>query len=174
MAMIDTLDLLVRRRSGRLSGHAFESAVKRHRCRTLALSKFRVVGVNNADGGGPSLPVHSAAVTALDLETQDHRYVLAGNGDGTVYIHDTANIGGGSPSHASTLIAKIKRARDGGGGGGGFGHVNCVTCVQWFPEDSGLFLTAAMDGKLKACTKLHNTFFASKHYCWFTGVTVTW
>ena len=105
-------------------------------------------------------------MTALDLETQDHRYVLAGNGDGTVYIHDTANIGGGgTPRHASKLIAKIKRAKDnsaaptrqpvglnsssGSVSNDHFGHTKCISSVQWFPDDSGLFITSAMDGKLK-------------------------
>ena len=150
-----------------------------HRARNLFLSRLRTIGVTKEADDAPevsnrNLLLHRSGITALDIESQEWRYVLAGGADGSLYIHDIANFRG-IPYHNSNLITAIKgseearddnqrhnRSRYGGRLNpslGGLsaraqskrtgGHYKMVTTVQWFPEDSGMFITSGMDGVVK-------------------------
>ena len=147
------------------------------RARNLALSRLRTIGIIKEAEDAPetanrNLLVHRSAITALDIESQDWRYLLAGAADGSLYIHDMANFSG-VPQHNSNLITEIKGAERNrenpqrgsrhpiGRVNAGVGnsshrsnskkssHFKMVTTVQWFPEDSGMFITSGMDGSVK-------------------------
>ena len=150
-----------------------------HRVRNLSLSRLRTIGVTKEaddapDSSNRNLLLHRSGISALDIESQEWRYVLAGGADGSLYIHDIANFRG-IPHHNSNLITAIKGSEDtrdnhernnnprrGGrhipslGGSNPRtqrkktgGHYKMVTTVQWFPEDSGMFITSGMDGVVK-------------------------
>ena len=150
-----------------------------HRARNLFLSRLRTIGVtkegdNVPEASNRNLLLHRSGITALDIESQEWRYVLAGGADGSLYIHDIANFQG-VPRHNSNLITAIKAAEEARDSNernrrfgysarhqpslGGLsarprakktgGHFKMVTTVQWFPEDSGMFITSGMDGAVK-------------------------
>ena len=82
------------------------------RVRNLQLSRLRTIGIAKEAKDAPNasnrdLIIHRAGITALDIETQEWRYILAGASDGSLYIHDVANFSG-SPRHNANLIASIK------------------------------------------------------------------
>jgi DNA excision repair protein ERCC-8 len=108
---------------------------------------------------------HSAAVTALDLEEQEGRYLLVGCSDGGLYIHDLSNFAG-VPRTSSRLIGHVKpipapqvpdqlpsRAsqvsrRPEASTAERDGHFQSVQTVQWYPGDSALFTSSGMDQRL--------------------------
>ena len=149
-----------------------------YRARNLALSRLRTIGITEEAEDAPNaanrnLLVHKSAITALDIESQEWRYLLAGAADGSIYIHDLANFSG-IPRHNSSLIMEIKgnkgnadlhertsgrligRRNPNVGPSSNIsnskklqGHFKTVTSVQWFPQDSGMFITSGMDGSVK-------------------------
>ena len=150
-----------------------------HRARNLFLSRLRTIGVtkeadNAPDAANRNLLLHRSGITSLDIESQEWRYILAGGADGSLYIHDIANFSG-IPCHNSNLITALKgsgETRDTNPRNSRSryadqhnhnsrafsvrqqtkktgGHYKMVTTVQWFPEDSGMFITSGMDGVVK-------------------------
>ena len=142
------------------------------RTRAIELSRFRDVSVNqeNDDDGEEDAETnprgHSAAITALDLDGQDGRYLLAGGADGSLYIHDLANLSG-EPRCSSKLVGQIKsipapqvpvpqprgsqssrRRPERTEPDDRHGHFQSVQTVQWFPGDSAIFVTSGMDQRL--------------------------
>ena len=172
--------------SGLLTSLRFTRRVADHRARNICLSQLRTIGIKKEVEDAPELAnrnllLHKSSITALDIDSQEWRYVLAGSADGSIYIHDLANFCG-IPRHNSNLIATVKgdgavrdavtsyqlMSRDIGsremwmplhnrrrGATSGLhsekshGHSNSVTTVQWYPEDSGIFVTSGMDGTVK-------------------------
>ena len=170
---------IFKRESGLVAPLTFCRRQAARRVRNLFLSQLRTIGITREvedapDSSNRNLLAHRSAITALDIDSQEWRYVLTGAADGSLYIHDLANFSG-IPRHNSNLIAEIK---------GGEGHRNSqtrnnfhmgqersnsdrvssndmsqskrsrshykmVTTVQWFPEDSGMFITSGMDGTVK-------------------------
>lgn len=59
-------------------GRKVPGAVNRDRLRTLEFSNAKVIR-----------SVHTGGVAALDLETGEQRYLLAGAGDGSIAVYDT-------------------------------------------------------------------------------------
>jgi len=90
----------------------------------LALSKLRDVDTK----------FHSAGVTTLAIDQDEGRYILAGAGDGTVYIHDIQ-------SNPSDLALHIGRSNK-------HSHRHLVETVGW-GNDTGIFITSSRDGLLK-------------------------
>jgi DNA excision repair protein ERCC-8 len=148
------------------------------RARNLYLSRLRTIGISKEaedapDASNRNLLVHRSAITAIDIDSQEWRYVLAGTSDGSLYIHDIVNFSG-IPRHNANLITTIKgsdgsrdnnqrnnvqyigRQQSGRRSSSSRlphkkpgGHFKMVTTVQWFPEDSGMFITSGMDGAVK-------------------------
>lgn len=67
--------------------------------------------------------------------------LLSGSSDGSIYIHDLFNFTG-SPSFTANVEHIIERNHKNA-------HQYSVECVQWYPQDSGLFVTGSMDKILK-------------------------
>jgi len=98
--------------------------------------------------------VHTAGVNALDVDTMEGKYLLSGSADGSLHIHDLYNFTG-CPHFTAKLICKVDRNLR-------TAHRYSVECVQWYPFDTGLFITSGMDKKLKVwdtnCMKPADTF----------------
>ena len=169
---------IFKRESGLVAPLTFCRRQAAHRARNLCLSRLRTIGIikeigDAPDSANPSRVVHRSGITAIDIDSQDWRYVLAGAADGSLYIHDLANYSG-IPRHNSNLITEIKcndghrssqernrfqisQSRSNLRGisnttphcNESKGHFKMVTTVQWFPEDSGMFITSGMDGSVK-------------------------
>ncbi|KAK3913940.1 DNA excision repair protein ERCC-8 [Frankliniella fusca] len=107
----------------------FKSSEAYKRAKNLALSSHR--DVEN---------ICSSGVRTLDLDAEG-RYLLSGCSDGSIYIHDIYNFTG-SPSFTANSVQVIDRNHK-------FAHKYSTECVQWYPQDSGLFVTGSMDKSLK-------------------------
>lgn len=67
--------------------------------------------------------------------------LLSGCSDGSIYIHDLFNFTG-SPSFTANAEHVIDRNHK-------YANKYSTECVQWYPKDSGLFVTGSMDKTLK-------------------------
>lgn len=105
------------------------------RARNLTLSNHR--DVEN---------VHSSGVLTLDLDAEG-RYLLSGCSDGSIYIHDLYNFTG-SPSFTANVEQIIAKTHK-------YAHKFSTESVQWYPQDSGLFITGSMDKSLKIWDSNH-------------------
>lgn len=124
------LKRLERREHGIVSPAQIYQAESSRRARCLHLSKYFDVQ-----------RVHAAGINSLDLDPVEHRHLLSGGGDGTIAIHDVHNTSG-TPQFTYPSVSKI-----------GHGNRNChkyaVTTVQWYPVDTGLFLSSSVDKSLR-------------------------
>jgi len=81
----------------------------------------------------------SAAVNCVDIDNIESRYLLAGFSNGGIAIFDTH-----IPRSKRVIqpVAVIDSSTSGG-------HKVSVDCIQWYPHDTGLFMTLAADQILK-------------------------
>lgn len=94
---------------------------------------------------------HADEVSALSLDFVEARYLLSASGNGSVALWDVEDRiwndgGGGGAPDPTTPLAII-------GPGHTDAHKKTATCVQWFPQDTGLFATCGAD----SCVKLWDT-----------------
>ncbi|KAK3091401.1 hypothetical protein FSP39_019634 [Pinctada imbricata] len=85
--------------------------------------------------------VHYGGVNSLDLDVVESRYLLSGTTDGTVHIHDTVNLTG-DVKFTLKALANVSRSNK-------HKHKHSVETVQWYPLDSGMFLSSGGDKQLK-------------------------
>ena len=159
--------------TGRLGTLKLKNDICWARVSKLELSRFRDIRVrpenesDNEEGDEEQPRGHSSAVTALNVDSQEGRYLLAGCSDGSLYIHDLADFAG-EPRCSSRLISHVKSIpapQEPAPAARAFstsrnrtparpqaevkdGHFQSVQTVQWFPEDSALFVTSGMDQRL--------------------------
>ena len=81
--------------------------------------------------------VHSGELLALSLDHSESRYLLSAAADGAIALYDTSTTGCSAP------LAFVDRNNNEDA------HRHAVTCVQWFPQDTGLFATSGFDGVVK-------------------------
>ena len=65
--------------------------------------------------------------------------------DGSIFIHDTANLGGNPKTRSRVVSSSVKGSRR----NGRHAHRKSVEAVQWYPNDHAIFTSSGMDGKLK-------------------------
>lgn len=95
----------------------------------------------------------SSAVTALDHDRADCRYLLVGREDGSISMFDTipplkseSSFGILSSQTSPPYIAQPLFQSEWDQGSM---HRGSVTGTLWYPFDSGIFVTAGMDGKVQ-------------------------
>ncbi|CAF0793998.1 unnamed protein product [Didymodactylos carnosus] len=83
---------------------------------------------------------HPTPVNTMDLEQIDYRYLLSGGLNGNICCHDML-----PPDLVAThpVIFKIDRHTNSDH------HTHSVSSILWYPHDNGLFITLALDKKLK-------------------------
>eukprot|EP00501_MAST-03F_sp_TOSAG23-6_P002677 GSMAST32.ASY1.ANO1.2824.1 assembled CDS len=77
-------------------------------------------------------------ITTLDFAPADDRYLLAGAVDGSIAIYDV-------DSRYSTFKSRTRRRRNVSINH----HQACITSLQWYPADTGMFLSSSTDGTVK-------------------------
>lgn len=86
---------------------------------------------------------HEAGIHCLDVDPSEGRYLLSGSQDKSLAIHDLSSpMGHASEKHVCPAICTVAAGAVGG-------HKYSVETVQWYPYDSGMFITSAMDGAVK-------------------------
>lgn len=83
---------------------------------------------------------HSAGITSVALDREDHQFLLVGLGDGTICVH---NLFGRRKACGYTSTVELRVGR-----GSRFKHNHAINTVSWY-VDNGMFLTSGRDGKLK-------------------------
>ncbi|KAG8227675.1 hypothetical protein J437_LFUL006986 [Ladona fulva] len=84
---------------------------------------------------------HHSSVNTLDIDPAEHRYLLSGAKNGRIIIHDLQTSCGKRP-YVAKVIQKIDRENPSA-------HKYSVERVQWYPHDSGMFVTSGMDKRVK-------------------------
>jgi DNA excision repair protein ERCC-8 len=130
---------LVQERGCTLHHRTARLAMERRRLRRLRLN----VGVEIRSA-------HSGAIRWLDLDPAEGRYLLTGGADGKIALYDM--MGGAvavkaAPRRISALFSSSRPRR--GASQRQLAHAS-ISSVQWYPVDSGLFISAGMDGMVKA------------------------
>ncbi len=82
--------------------------------------------------------------SCISLEEGEDRYLLSGGGDGKVLLYDLYDFNA-PKSHATTNNAAIKckpllQSS--------LQHNKSISAIQWYPGDTGIFITSGYDGKL--------------------------
>ena len=90
-------------------------------------------------GGGSGDP---GGVAWLDLEAAERRFLLAACSDGTVSLLDTRGAAESGRALPAALPSGPEQSLRGA-------HSRPATSVQWYPVDSGLFVSAGADSKVK-------------------------
>ena len=120
------------------------AAVRRERNQTLDLSVSRLFLCENAFNGH--------GVSAMALDPVEGRYLLAGSVDGTLCAFDVLSHyyrpKEGSQHHHDHLFRLLPRPERTGVEVGD-GHRGGAICLQWYPVDSGLFLSAFKDNSVR-------------------------
>ncbi|KAF8789991.1 DNA excision repair protein ERCC-8-like [Argiope bruennichi] len=125
--MLRSLEML---QAGLLAPKSFQSAVITNRLFDMDLSERSIIR-----------SCHNAGITTLDIDRAEERYLLSGAKNGDIAIHDLLNTSG-HPSYAAEVVCRIRRDSL-------YAHKFCIKTAQWYPFDTGLFITSAMDQKLK-------------------------
>jgi DNA excision repair protein ERCC-8 len=87
----------------------------------------------------------SGAAMSLALEGIEERYLLAGCADASISLFDVADkptMPKGPPDARAPLVRTTKRSCPSG-------HTSAVTCLQWFPHDTGAFVSSGFDATVK-------------------------
>jgi DNA excision repair protein ERCC-8 len=87
----------------------------------------------------------SGAVVSLSLEGIEERYLLAGCADASISLYDVADkptMPKGPPNPRAPIVRTTKRSCVAG-------HTSGVTCLQWFPHDTGAFMSSGIDATVK-------------------------
>ena len=75
---------------------------------------------------------HSSHLTSLALDPEEERYLAAGAGDGTLYVHDV---------RSGSLVLHIGKSHR-------HNHRYSLACVSW-GIDSGILISSSKDGVIK-------------------------
>jgi DNA excision repair protein ERCC-8 len=86
-----------------------------------------------------------AGCLCLELDSAEHRLLLAGAADGSVALYDTQRRVGGAGSGGDAAVQQapvLRLAR-------GVAHAHGCAAAAWYPAGGGLFFTAGLDGLVK-------------------------
>ena len=104
------------------------------RALSIDFSKRKVI--RSAHGGG---------VTWLSLDPVEQRYLLAGSTDASIAVYDVLApvVEAAAPHREECLpLFALQRSSEGA-------HKFSVSCVAWYPIDTGLFVTGSFDNDVK-------------------------
>ncbi|XP_016084410.1 DNA excision repair protein ERCC-8 isoform X1 [Sinocyclocheilus grahami] len=85
--------------------------------------------------------IHGNGINTLDTEVIDGRYMLSGGSDGVIVIYDLEN-NSKKPQYTCKAICTVGRSSR---------HVHkfSVETVQWYPHDTGMFVSSSFDKTMK-------------------------
>ncbi|XP_043102958.1 DNA excision repair protein ERCC-8 isoform X2 [Puntigrus tetrazona] len=85
--------------------------------------------------------IHGNGINTIDIEVIDGRYMLSGGSDGVIVIYDLEN-NSKKPQYTCKAIHTVGRSSR---------HVHkfSVETVQWYPHDTGMFVSSSFDKTMK-------------------------
>ncbi|KAH7387734.1 hypothetical protein KP509_16G038600 [Ceratopteris richardii] len=119
-----------RRETGRLPPHKFRALLQKTRLYSIELAGHKEIA-----------SAHKSGVNSLQIDATEARYLLSGAADGSVAVYDieqaTAYDHSTRTSKHEALFMVDKRVLN--------GHLYSVSCVHWYPIDTGIFVTGSFD-----------------------------
>ncbi|TRY88673.1 hypothetical protein DNTS_025691 [Danionella cerebrum] len=85
--------------------------------------------------------IHGNGINTLDIEVIDGRYMLSGGSDGVIAIYDLENHCR-KPHYTCKAICTVGRSSR-------HVHKYSVETVQWYPHDTGMFVSSSFDKTMK-------------------------
>ncbi|XP_068594697.1 DNA excision repair protein ERCC-8 isoform X2 [Brachionichthys hirsutus] len=85
--------------------------------------------------------IHGNGINAIDIETIEGRYMLSGGADGVIVVYDLENISG-KPQFTCKAVCTVGRSSR-------YAHKFSVETVQWYPYDTGMFVSSSFDKTMK-------------------------
>ncbi|KAK0140429.1 DNA excision repair protein ERCC-8 [Merluccius polli] len=85
--------------------------------------------------------IHGNGVNCLDIEAVEGRYMLSGGADGVIVIYDLENYSG-KQQYTCKAVGTVGRSSR-------FAHKFSVETVQWYPFDTGMFISSSFDKTMK-------------------------
>ncbi|KAJ8889220.1 hypothetical protein PR048_008718 [Dryococelus australis] len=82
-----------------------------------------------------------SATNQMDIDCTEGKYLLCGQGDGSICIYNVNNYTG-TPHFTCNVECMVDKNNR-------HAHKFSTECVQWYPFDTGMFLSSGMDKKLK-------------------------
>lgn len=85
--------------------------------------------------------IHGNGVNTLDIEVIEGRYMLSGGADGVIVVYDLEN-NSKKPQYTCKAVCTVGRSSK---------HVHkfSVETVQWYPHDTGMFISSSFDKTMK-------------------------
>lgn len=85
--------------------------------------------------------VHGNGINTIDIEVIEGRYMLSGGADGVIVIYDLENFSG-KPQYTCKAVCTVGRSSR-------YVHKFSVETVQWYPYDTGMFVSSSFDKTMK-------------------------
>ncbi|XP_075323871.1 DNA excision repair protein ERCC-8 isoform X3 [Odontesthes bonariensis] len=85
--------------------------------------------------------VHGNGINTIDIDAIEGRYMLSGGADGVIVIYDLENYSG-KPQYTCKAVCTVGRSSR-------YVHKFSVETVQWYPCDTGMFVSSSFDKTMK-------------------------
>uniref|UniRef100_A0A4W5KE97 DNA excision repair protein ERCC-8 n=1 Tax=Hucho hucho TaxID=62062 RepID=A0A4W5KE97_9TELE len=85
--------------------------------------------------------IHSNGINTIDIEVIEGRYMLSGGADGVVVVYDLENNSRKS-QYTCKAVGTVGRSSR-------YAHRFSVETVQWYPHDTGMFVSSSFDKTMK-------------------------
>lgn len=85
--------------------------------------------------------IHGNGINTIDIDAIEGRYMLSGGADGVIAIYDLENFSG-KPQYTCKAVCTVGRSSQ-------YVHKFSVETVQWYPYDTGMFVSSAFDKTMK-------------------------
>ena len=118
------------REQARCSAYCFSHAERTKRVRSLKLSQ-----------NGEIELVHKTGITCVDIDTGEGKYMLSSSSNGGIAIHDIEDCFYQNAFRCKAVAIVERTLKD--------SHKLSVETVQWYPNDTGMFLSSSVDRTLK-------------------------
>uniref|UniRef100_A0AAY5KYX8 DNA excision repair protein ERCC-8 n=1 Tax=Esox lucius TaxID=8010 RepID=A0AAY5KYX8_ESOLU len=85
--------------------------------------------------------IHSNGINTIDIEVIEGRYMLSGGSDGVIVLYDLEN-NSRNAHYACKAVCTVGRSSR-------YVHRFSVETVQWYPHDTGMFVSSSFDKTMK-------------------------
>lgn len=112
------------------SAHLFSQAERSKRLQAIKLSQR-----------GDVEQVHKSGINCVDIDTGEGKYLLSSSSNGRIAIHDIEECFYSETFNCKSVVTVERTLKD--------SHKHSVETVQWYPNDSGMFLSSSVDRTLR-------------------------
>ena len=121
---------LYKREQARCPTYRFSQAERTKRVRSLKLSQ-----------NGEIELVHKTGIKCIDIDTGEGKYLLSSSSNGGIAIHDIEDCFYSNVFKCQTVAKVDGTLKD--------SHKLSVETVQWYPNDTGMFISSSVDTTLR-------------------------